>query len=65
MIDAQERTESEKEEQITILLGYLTEKQWADAINNNGVDKDLAFSLIKKQEDAYGGNLLEEVQERL
>jgi len=58
-------TKDEKEEQITILLGYLTEKQWADAINNYGVDKDLAFSLIEKQEEAYGGNLLEDVQERL
>ncbi len=44
------------------LLGYLTEKQWADAINNLDVDKDLAFDLIRIQDERYNGNLEENVK---
>jgi len=38
---------------ITHLLGYLTKKQWMDAIKNYNVDKKKIKELLKDQENAY------------
>jgi hypothetical protein len=48
---------------LTHLLGYLTPKQWKDALNDSCLDKDMIKRLIKIQEDAYCYNLTRQMEE--
>jgi hypothetical protein len=48
---------------ITHLLSYLTEDKWADAIRNSHVNDDIAWELLRIQDETYNGNLSEQVKE--
>jgi hypothetical protein len=67
IVDERERTmnRNQKDDDITVLLGFLDANRWVNAIKEHGVDKEHAFDLIRDQEQAYGGELLKEVKELL
>jgi len=48
---------------LTHMLGYLTVAKWADAIRNKSVNIDLAYELLKIQDDKYHGNMVDDVTE--
>jgi len=48
---------------LTQMLGYLTVAKWADAIRQGSVNVDLAYALLKIQDDRYHGNMVDEVKE--
>lgn len=53
---------------LTHLLGYLTAKQWADALKNaegNAPWTALIWYLIETQDKAYDSNMKDEVKELL
>lgn len=53
---------------LTHMLGYLTAKQWADALRTKSVDPDTAYKLIKIQDEKYyhcNNRLHDEVEEEL
>jgi hypothetical protein len=45
------------------MLGHLSVRKWADAIRNKEVDVDLAYQLLKIQDDRYHGNMVDDVKE--
>lgn len=47
---------------VTHLLGYLTPKQWADAMKDDTLDQELIQELIEKQEDTYNFDLQKDVE---
>lgn len=47
---------------LTHLLGYLTARQWTDAIRQNNVTT-IAWELLKIQDRAWHGNMVEDVKE--
>ena len=55
-------TKAEDNFTVKHLLGYLTPKQWADALKDDKTDKTLIWQLIEIQEQSYGGNIKEEVE---
>jgi formiminotetrahydrofolate cyclodeaminase len=48
---------------ITHLLGYLTEEKWADAIRQKSVNVNIAWELLRIQDQRYNGNMTEQVKE--
>lgn len=44
-------------ETLTHLLGYLSEKEWKDALKDENCDDSLIEDLMKIQDDKYGLNL--------
>jgi len=48
---------------LTHLLGYITEGKWADAIRRQAVNVDIAWELLRIQDNAYNGNMVESVKE--
>lgn len=48
---------------ITNLLGYLTIGKWADAIRQKNVNVDIAWELLRIQDNTYHGNMVDEVKE--
>jgi hypothetical protein len=50
---------------LTYLLGYLTPKQWAEAIEIKEHDKTLIYDLIQQQENTYSVELRADVDAEL
>lgn len=48
---------------ITHLLGYLDESKWADAIRGKNVNPDIAWELLRIQDQRYGGSIFDAVKE--
>ena len=48
---------------LTHLLGYLNVSQWADAIRGKLVNTDIAWELLRVQDQRYGGSMRDEVKE--
>jgi len=45
------------------LLGYLTEEKWADAIRGKHVNIDIAWELLRIQDQRYNGSMFDAVKE--
>jgi len=56
-------------EVIIHLLGYLTKRQWADALRSADTYKDMSIRVIcdhlKEQDDTYGGDISGDVVDEL
>jgi len=48
---------------LTHLIGYLNVSQWADAIRGKLVNTDIAWELLRVQDQRYGGSMIDEVKE--
>jgi len=45
------------------LFGYLEVKHWASAIRNKNVNEEIAWELLRIQDRAYHGCMVEDVEE--
>jgi len=45
------------------LLGYLSVRQWVDAIRQRNVNIEIAYELLKIQDRAWHGNMVDDVKE--
>ena len=48
---------------ITHLLGFLPECKWASAIRNKEVNVEIAWELLRIQDNMYHGNMVDAVKE--
>jgi hypothetical protein len=48
---------------LTHLFGYLTEEKWADAIRGKNVDSNIAWELLRIQDNRYHGSMFDAVKE--
>jgi hypothetical protein len=48
---------------LTHMLGYLNVNKWVSAIRNKEVNIDIAWELLRIQDRAYHGCMVEEVEE--
>lgn len=48
---------------LTHLLGYLKEKEWRNALEQEETDKEIIKELMKIQDETYGLNLVESVMD--
>jgi hypothetical protein len=48
---------------LTHMCGYIRVGQWASAIRNKEVNENIAYELLRIQDRAYHGNMVEDVRE--
>jgi len=49
--------------EIVFMLGYITRKQWASALRmNTGLSKDIFYVLMRKVEEIYKIEIIEDVE---